>query len=78
MRYSKLVVAACIAATLAYTAAVLFLCLASGQVPPDSLTAAFFAMYGLELGACAAIKVSDNQKEKRGEHERDVEETDEP
>lgn len=77
MRYSKVVVAGCILATIAYTVAVLFLCLAGGQLPPDSLTAAFFAMYGLELGACAAIKVNEDR---RGEHEqgRDPEEADEP
>lgn len=70
MRYSKAVVALCIAITLAYTVAVLFLCLVNGELPPDSLTVAFFAMYSVELGACAVIKVNES-KESEDDQEAD-------
>lgn len=72
-RYSKGIVLLCIAVTVAYTLAVLFLSLLERPVP-DSLTYCLFGMYGVELASCAAITV---KKVKAGAETPRIEEEDE-
>ena len=61
MKYSKVIVLLCIAITTAYTLAALAISWHAGKLPPDSLTVAVFAMYSIEFGSMAAIKITDKR-----------------
>ena len=62
-RYSKGIVLLCVAVTTLYTAAVMVLAYMTLQFPPPELTAGVFAMYSIEFGALAVIKVKDREQE---------------
>ena len=60
-RYSKGIVLLCITMTTLYTVAVLVLCVMEEQMPPAELTVGVFAMYTVEFGSLAAIKINDKE-----------------
>ena len=77
MRYSKAMVAFCVAAAIAFTVAVLLInwC---GMPVSDTLIACFFGMFGVELASCAGIAISKVRNTpdvpKVGMHERSEDE----
>lgn len=71
VKFSKGIVVLCIAVTTLYTMAVLLLCLMQEKLPPMELTTGVFAMYSIELGALAAIKVKEDGDGPSGRHTKE-------
>lgn len=65
MKFSKAIVLAVVALNVAFTTAVLFICL-KGATVPDSLIASWFAFTGGELWLLAGIKKHKIKKEGDG------------
>ena len=74
MKYLKIVVASVLATALLFTAVVLAFSLWERAVP-DALIISFFSFIGVELTACATIRVSEvkNAKESESSSEDNLE-----